>query len=174
MPFEVDNARVLGVGTATGALEALERSHFDVVFLDLWLQNESGLNVLPEILRLQAGIGVIVITAFATFETAVEAMRLGAVDYLPKPFTPEQIRHAARRVVAANALRYQISELQDRLDETEGDATFETLNQASCRISSDLCASRGFRIRCQVLAARRKWHRQIRDGALDPPAQQTR
>ena len=128
--LEVDNARVLGVGTAAGALEALERSHFDVVFLDLWLQNESGLNVLPEILRLQAGIGVIVITAFATFETAVEAMRLGAVDYLPKPFTPEQIRHAARRVVAANALRYQISELQDRLDETEGDATFETFNQA--------------------------------------------
>ncbi len=128
--LEVDKARVLGVGTAAGALEALERSHFDVVFLDLWLQNESGLNVLPEILRLQAGIGVIVITAFATFETAVEAMRLGAVDYLPKPFTPEQIRHAARRVIAANALRYQISELQDRLDETEGDATFETSNQA--------------------------------------------
>jgi len=128
--LEVDNARVLGVGTAAGALEALERSRFDVVFLDLWLQNESGLNVLPEILRRQAGIGVIVITAFASFETAVEAMRLGAVDYLPKPFTPEQIRHAARRVVAANALRYQISELQDRLDETEGDATFETSNQA--------------------------------------------
>lgn len=127
--LEVDSARVLGVGTAAGALEALERSHFDVVFLDLWLQNESGLAVLPEILRRQAGIGVIVITAFASFETAVEAMRLGAVDYLPKPFTPEQIRHAARRVVTANALRYQVLELQDRLDETEGEATFETANQ---------------------------------------------
>jgi NtrC-family two-component system response regulator AlgB len=128
--LEADNARVLGVGTAAGALEALERSRFDVVFLDLWLQAESGLNVLPEILRRQSGIGVIVITAFASFETAVEAMRLGAVDYLPKPFTPEQIRHAARRVVSANVLRYQISELQDRLDETEGEATFETRNQA--------------------------------------------
>src|SRR4029077_8370070 len=70
--LEADNARVLGVGTAAGALEALERSRFDVVFLDLWLQAESGLNVLPEILRRQSGIGVIVITAFASFETAVE------------------------------------------------------------------------------------------------------
>src|SRR6266851_4571065 len=59
--LEPDNARVLGVGTSTGALGALERSRFDVVFLDLWLQAESGLTLLPEILRRQPGIGVIVI-----------------------------------------------------------------------------------------------------------------
>src|SRR5215469_12679973 len=128
--LEADSARVLGVGTSTGALEALERGRFDVVFLDLWLQSESGLSVLPEILRRQPGIGVIVITAFASFETAVEAMRLGAVDYLPKPFTPEQVRHAARRVIAANVLRRQVSELQDRLDESEGEVTFETRSPA--------------------------------------------
>ena len=124
--LEVDNARVLGVGTAAGALDALERSRFDVVFLDLWLQAESGLTILPEILRRQPGIGVIVITAFASFETAVEAMKMGAVDYLPKPFTPEQVRSAARRVVAARVLQRQISELQERLDETEGESFFET------------------------------------------------
>jgi NtrC-family two-component system response regulator AlgB len=128
--LEADSARVVGVGTSAGALEALERTRFDIVFLDLWLQAESGLTVLPEILRRQPGIGVIVITAFASFETAVEAMRLGAVDYLPKPFTPEQVRHAARRVVSANVLRRQLSELQDRLDETEGEATFETRSPA--------------------------------------------
>src|SRR5215831_18950812 len=85
--LEADNSRVLGVGTSAGALEALERSAFDVVFLDLWLQSESGLKVLPEILRRQPGASVVVITAHATFETAVEAMRMGAADYLPKPFT---------------------------------------------------------------------------------------
>src|SRR6185295_19771723 len=113
--LEVDNARVLGVGTAAGALDALERSRFDVVFLDLWLQAESGLTVLPEILRRQPGVGVIVVTAYATFESAVEAMKLGAVDYLPKPFTPEQVRHSARRVVANNVLRRQVVELQERI-----------------------------------------------------------
>jgi NtrC-family two-component system response regulator AlgB len=82
--LEADNARVMGVATSTGALEAVDRGYFDVVFLDLWLQSESGLTVLPEIIRQQPGIGVVVITAFASFETAVEAMRLGAVDHLPK------------------------------------------------------------------------------------------
>jgi two-component system, NtrC family, response regulator AlgB len=128
--LESDNARVLGVGTAAGALDALERSRFDVVFLDLWLQSESGLGVLPEILRRQPGVGVIVITAFATFESAVEAMKMGAVDYLPKPFTPEQVRAAARRVVTAHVLKRQLTELQDRLDETEGESTFETRSPA--------------------------------------------
>ena len=128
--LESDNARVLGVGTSTGALDALERSRFDVVFLDLWLQSESGLTVLPEILRRQPGVGVIVITAFATFESAVEAMKMGAVDYLPKPFTPEQVRAAARRVVTANVLKRQLTELQDRLDEAEGESTFETRSAA--------------------------------------------
>jgi NtrC-family two-component system response regulator AlgB len=124
--LESDHARVLGVGTASGALDALERGRFDVVFLDLWLRSESGLDVLPEILRRQPGVGVIVITAFASYESAVQAMKRGAADYLPKPFEPEQVRAAARRVVEAGVLRRQITELQERLDESEGESTFET------------------------------------------------
>ncbi len=128
--LEADNVRVLGVGTAAGALEALERARFDVVFLDLWLKEESGLTVLPEILRRRPGAGVVVITAYATFETAVEAMKLGAVDYLPKPFTPEQVRNAAQRVVAAGVLRRQLSELRDRLDMAEEESFFGTNSPA--------------------------------------------
>jgi len=128
--LETDGARVLGVGTASGALEALDRARFDIVFLDLWLQSDSGLTLLPEMLRRQPGVGIIVITAFATFETAVEAMKLGAVDYLPKPFTPEQVRAAAQRVVTANVLKRQLTELKDRLDEAEGESRFETQSTA--------------------------------------------
>lgn len=126
--LEADGARVFGVGTAAGAREALDRGRFDVVFLDLWLQSESGLDLLPEILRRQPGVGVIVITAFASYETAVEAMKRGAVDYLPKPFTPEHLRNAARRVVAANLLRRQVSELREQIDETEAESFFDTHN----------------------------------------------
>ena len=124
--LEADGARVQHVATPSGATDVLERSAFDVIFLDLWLGPELGLNLLPEILRRQPGVGVIVVTAFASYETAVEAMRRGAVDYLPKPFTPEQVRAAARRVVTANVLGRRVSELQDRLAEAEGESTFET------------------------------------------------
>lgn len=128
--LEAEHARVIQVGTSSGGLEALQRSRINVVFLDLWLGSESGLTVLPEILRRQPGIGVIVVTAFATYESAVEAMKLGAVDYLPKPFPPEQVRNAARRVVTEALLRRNLSELQDRLDETEGETIFETASPA--------------------------------------------
>jgi two-component system, NtrC family, response regulator AlgB len=124
--LETDSGRVTCVGTSAGALDAIERIRFDVVFLDLWLQSESGLSILPDILRRQPGVGVVVVTAYASYESAVEAMKLGAVDYLPKPFTPEQVRTAARRVVSANVLKRQLSELQDRLVETEGEITFDT------------------------------------------------
>src|ERR1700679_3773472 len=124
--LEAGGARVFGVGTSGGALEALERGRYDVVLLDLWLGAESGLDLLPEILRRQPGVAVIVITAFATFESAVQAMKLGAVDYLPKPFTPEQVRHATRRVVEAAALKRQVSELEGRLDEADVEGFFDS------------------------------------------------
>jgi two-component system, NtrC family, response regulator AlgB len=124
--LEVDHARVLGVGSGGAALEVLDRSRFDLVLLDLWLGSESGLAILPEILRRQPDLGVIVITAYASFETAVEAMKLGAVDYLPKPLTPEQVRHAARRVVANRLLQRQVVELQAQAEQTEDETSFDT------------------------------------------------
>jgi len=128
--LESDHAWVKLVATPSGAIDALENRRFDVVFLDLWLGAESGLALLPEILRRQPGVGVIVVTAFATFESAVEAMKLGAIDYLPKPFTPDQVRGAARRIVTAALLKRQLGELQDRLDESEGASSFETCSVA--------------------------------------------
>jgi NtrC-family two-component system response regulator AlgB len=124
--LEAGDGKVLGVGTPSGALEALERGRFDLVFLDLWLGPESGLALLPEILRRQPDAAVIVITAFATFESAVTAMRTGAMDYLPKPFSPDQVRHAANRVLEALALKRQVSELRERLGEMDVEGTFDS------------------------------------------------
>jgi len=136
---EADGARALGVGSARAALEAVERSMFDVVFLDLWLGTESGLQTLPQLLRRQPRAGVVVITAFATFETAVEAMKLGAADYLPKPFTPEQVRRAARRVLAANSIQKQHAELGARIDAAVGEHSFES-RSPSYRMFLDVAA----------------------------------
>jgi len=124
--LEAAGARVLGVATGSGALEAVERARFDVLFLDLWLGAQNSLALIPELLRRRPELPIVVVTAFATFETAVEAMRLGAADYLPKPFSPEQVRLAARRVVEAGALKRRVAELQDQLDATQADEFFET------------------------------------------------
>ena len=127
--LEAAGARVLGVATGRAALEALDRGHFDVVFLDLWLGPEAGMDLLPEMLQRQEDLGVIVVTAFATIESAVDAVKRGAVDYIPKPFTPDQIRLTANRVLEAQRLRRRLTELQEALDETGEPAVFESHSQ---------------------------------------------
>lgn len=124
--LEAAGGRVLGVGTAVAAFDALERAAYDVVLLDLWLGAESGMAAVPEILSRQAGIGVIVITAFASYESAVEAMKRGAADYLPKPFTPEQVRLAVQRVLDSRRLHHRVRELEERLAGTDVPALFES------------------------------------------------
>jgi NtrC-family two-component system response regulator AlgB len=131
--LEAAGARVLGVATAGAALEALDRGYFDVVFLDLWLGADAGMSLLPEILRRQPDAGVIVVTAYASIESAVNAIRRGAVDYVPKPFTPDQVRLAAHRVVESQRLRRRLTELQDELDESGEPALFESRSPAFLR-----------------------------------------
>jgi NtrC-family two-component system response regulator AlgB len=129
--LEADGARVLGVGNGNAALEALDRGRFDVVMLDLWLGPDSGLDVIPDILRRQPDAAIVVITAFATFDSAVDAMKRGASDYLPKPFTPEQVRHAARRALDQVRLKRQLAEAQARIEQAGADDDFfETESQA--------------------------------------------
>jgi two-component system, NtrC family, response regulator AlgB len=104
-----------GAQTRAEALNQLERDHFDLAFLDLKLDGESGLDLLPELLKLEPQLEVVVFTAYASIETAVEAMRRGAADYIPKPFTPEQIRRVLNRVLEARRLRERVAELESRL-----------------------------------------------------------
>ena len=124
--LEAAGARVLGVATGRAALEAVERGRFDVVFLDLWLGAEAGLDILPKMLQRQPDLGIVVVTAYASIENAVNAVKLGATDYVPKPFTPDQVRLAASRVVEAQRLRRRLAELQEALDEGAEPAFFES------------------------------------------------
>jgi NtrC-family two-component system response regulator AlgB len=84
--------QVTDVAAGQPALAALAQERFDLAFLDLRLGRDSGLDLLPQFLTAAPGVGVVVMTAFAAIDTAVEAMRRGAFEYLPKPFTPEQLR----------------------------------------------------------------------------------
>jgi two-component system, NtrC family, response regulator AlgB len=131
--LETAGARVLGVATSGAALEALDRGHFDIVFLDLWLGADAGLDLLPEMLARQPDLGVIVVTAFASIESAVDAIKRGAVDYVPKPFTPDQIRTTASRVLKTQRLRRRVTELQEELGETGEPALFDSRSPSVLR-----------------------------------------
>src|SRR4051794_29023157 len=90
--------------TGPGALREVERRPSDVALVDLRLGEDSAL-ALPEPLLAQLPrLAVVVITAHASIDTAVEAMRRGAFDYLPKPFTPAQVRAVLGRVERVRGL----------------------------------------------------------------------
>ena len=97
------------------AAKRIERSAFDVAFIDLRLRDESGLDLLASLARLSPRLAVVIITAFASIDSAVDAMRRGAFDYLPKPFTPAQIRASSSASSECAALRSQIADLQEQI-----------------------------------------------------------
>ena len=77
----------------------------DAVLLDLMMPGVSGMEVLDQIRTIDANLLVIVITGYATVESAVEAMKKGAYDFIPKPFTPDQLRIVVRRALERRALQ---------------------------------------------------------------------
>ncbi len=107
--------RVSAAATPEAALAALEGAAFELVFLDLKLGAASGLDLLPRLLALQASIAVVVITAYATVDSAVRAIKAGAWDYLPKPFTPAQIRLLVDRRLDHLAVSHRLADLQAQL-----------------------------------------------------------
>jgi two-component system sensor histidine kinase/response regulator len=86
--------------TAVDGIEGLRLAHQvapDVVLLDLMMPGIDGLEVLEQVLKTHPDTVCIVITGYATIESAVDAMKRGAFDFLPKPFTPEELRLIVRR-----------------------------------------------------------------------------
>lgn len=95
---------VLGIPVQTAvngeeALQKLQEGTFSMVFLDLKMPGMDGMEVLHRIHRDWPLIPVVIITAYGTIDTAVEAMKTGAVDFLQKPFSPEEIRNLVTRVL---------------------------------------------------------------------------
>ena len=80
-------------------LALIKNDTFQVLLLDLMMPGISGMEVLQEALQMQPDLLVIVITGYATIENAVAAMKSGAYDFIPKPFTPDQLRIVVRRAL---------------------------------------------------------------------------
>jgi NtrC-family two-component system response regulator AlgB len=113
--LEGDGCQVTAVASPEAALAAAERQPFEIAFVDLRLAEASGLELIPKLLALRPELAIVVITAYATVETAVEAMRRGARDYLPKPFTPARLRHAVAQLAERHALLGRVAALEAQL-----------------------------------------------------------
>lgn len=94
-----DGHQVKYVLSGREALELIKQESFDVVFTDLKMMDIGGMEVLKEIKEHQPDVVVVIITGYATVAAAVETMKLGAFDFLPKPFTPEELLTVCRKAV---------------------------------------------------------------------------
>ncbi|MEW5912553.1 MAG: sigma-54 dependent transcriptional regulator [Thermodesulfobacteriota bacterium] len=117
---------VLTAETGGKALGLVGRHHPLVVFLDLKLPDLSGLEVLEKIKTTWAKSYVVIITAYATIDTAVSAVKLGAFDYLPKPFTPAQVEHLLSMIKKVDSLESEVESLKDQLQGIERQGDFVT------------------------------------------------
>jgi two-component system, NtrC family, response regulator AlgB len=125
--------RSTAVGSVLDARAEAARQVFDLAFLDLRLGTEDGMDLIPALLQAQPGLSVVVITAYASISTAVEAMRRGAADYLPKPFTPEQVALVVQRAASVRSMEQRIHALQEDLRSLHPAVSFESRHPAMAR-----------------------------------------
>jgi DNA-binding NtrC family response regulator len=102
------------------AVEKLQTSEFELVITDLKMPGMDGMEVLNAISILQPNVPVIFITGYSTVENAVEVMKIGAFDYLPKPFTPEQLLEKVNKALEHRAFLLEESPTRHLSEQIEG------------------------------------------------------
>jgi len=100
---------------AAAGLAAVGRREFDLVLCDINLPDRDGVSLLPDLLARDPAPTVLLITAYPSIDTAVRGMKLGARDYLAKPFGPDELRLVVGRALDEDALRRQNAELRRQL-----------------------------------------------------------
>ena len=133
MTLEAEGNRVVAVSNARDALSHASRDFFDAALVDLRLGTDSGLELIPRLSAACPWMKIAVITAYASIDTAVEAMRRGAFDYLPKPFTSDQVNLLMRKVAEVRNLEKKVEALQEALEKSSPEADFTSLSPAMQR-----------------------------------------
>jgi DNA-binding NtrC family response regulator len=114
--LEKKQYQVRGAGTAEEALEQLEAAPADLVLTDLKMPGMGGMELLRHLKRKWPDTEVLVITAFGSIDTAVEAMRCGAYDYITKPIDRERFALMVEKALERHALASENKQLKDRLE----------------------------------------------------------
>jgi DNA-binding NtrC family response regulator len=112
-----ENYDVSLAASADEAFNLMDAQPFDVILTDLRMPGKSGLKVIDRALALPNKPAVLMMTAYGNIDTAVEAMRRGAVDFLTKPVNIERLDVLIRRALKSKSLEVEVQQLHERLDE---------------------------------------------------------
>ncbi|MEJ2185600.1 MAG: sigma-54 dependent transcriptional regulator [Gemmatimonadota bacterium] len=115
--FRKDGHDVRSAANGSEALDALEASRFDAAVVDIKMPGMDGVELQERIHRIDPQLAVIMITAFASVETAVRALKQGAFDYVTKPIDPDELSHLVRRALEHRRLREENLQLRGTIDE---------------------------------------------------------
>ena len=107
--------KVTGAATGTEALKLAKLNHFDLVYLDLRLPDMHGIDILRELRKFDNQLPVILLTAYGTMNSAVEAMHLGATDYLLKPVEPEALINLTKTILIEQQKEKRKKEIQEKI-----------------------------------------------------------
>lgn len=110
------NHTLAQAATGAAALEKIENHHFDLVLTDLHLDEVSGLDILRAAKSTNPQTEVIVLTGYGSVESAVEAMKAGAIDYLTKPIDSEELLLAVERATERQKLKSEVARLRTQVE----------------------------------------------------------
>ncbi len=136
-----DGCQVETASSAGEAVRLLRNRPFDLTITDLKMPQMDGLELLKAIKRIDAEMAVVMITGYATVETAVASMKEGAYDYIPKPFTPDELRLVVRNALERQQLLGENTALRERLsgDRSErlvgGSGAIQRIHQLVARVA---------------------------------------
>src|SRR5512143_1914616 len=99
MLFQKEGYQVCQAGSGEDAIRSLDRDKFDLIITDLRMDGISGTYLLEYIKDKRLQVPVVIMTAYGTIDSAVDAMRMGASDYIAKPFEYDEILHRAKRAM---------------------------------------------------------------------------
>lgn len=119
---------VIAVSNPADATEEARRRSFDLAFVDLKLGEENGMDLIPALLSDSPWTKIVVITAHASIESAVEAIKRGATDYIAKPFTPDQVKLLTRRIGRIRELETEIAALKENVLRLGPEDRLQSLN----------------------------------------------
>jgi NtrC-family two-component system response regulator AlgB len=132
--LELEGCQVRAVSNFDDAVNEIKQNVFEVAFLDLRLGTKNGLELIPYLQFHSPRAKIVIITAYASIDSAIEAIRMGATDYIPKPFTPAQIKMVIDKISEIADMQGQIDYLKSSLTANVPEIDFATKNTAMQKV----------------------------------------